>query len=116
METILKLDDVNVTYVNKEKEVYAVRNASFSIEKGDSLGVVGESGSGKSTLANALLRLHNEKSTLISGAAEFEGKDLIKMTSKEMNELRWKEISVVFQKAMNALSPVHRIGRQVEDI
>jgi peptide/nickel transport system ATP-binding protein len=62
------------------------------------------------------LRLHNEKSTLISGAAEFEGKDLIKMTSKEMNELRWKEISVVFQKAMNALSPVHRIGRQVEDI
>ncbi len=44
METILKLDDVNVTYVNKEKEVYAVRNASFSIEKGDSLGVVGESG------------------------------------------------------------------------
>lgn len=67
METILKLDDVNVTYVNKEKEVYAVRNASFSIEKGDSLGVVGESGSGKSTLANALLRLHNEKSTLISG-------------------------------------------------
>ena len=46
METILKLDDVNVTYVNKEKEVYAVRNASFSIEKGDSLGVVGESGSG----------------------------------------------------------------------
>lgn len=116
METILKLNDVNVTYVNKEKKVYAVRNASFSIEKGDSIGIVGESGSGKSTLANALLRLHNEKSTLVSGTAEFEGKDLIGMTQKEMNELRWKEISVVFQKAMNALSPVHRIGRQVEDI
>ncbi|XCP85663.1 ABC transporter ATP-binding protein [Roseburia hominis] len=116
MEEILKLKDVNVTYRNKKKSVYAVRNASFSIYKGDSMGIVGESGSGKSTLAMALLRLHNEKATMIDGVAEFEGKNLLTLTQEEMNELRWSGISVVFQKAMNALSPVHRISTQVEDI
>ena len=116
MEKLLTLENVNVSYVNKEKKVYAVRNVSFSIEKGDSLGIVGESGSGKSTLAMALLRLHNENLTEITGKALFSGKNLLEITQEEMNELRWQDISVVFQKAMNALSPVHRIGEQVEDI
>lgn len=116
MKEILQLEDVNVTYVNKNKKVYAVRNATFSIEKGDSLGVVGESGSGKSTLAMALLRLHNEKKTEISGKAMFMGKNLIELSQEEMNAIRWNGIAVVFQKAMNALSPVHRISEQVEDI
>lgn len=116
MDKLLDLKNVNVTYINKEKKVYAVRNATFSIEKGDSLGIVGESGSGKSTLAMALLRLHNEKTTEITGVAEFMGKNLVEMPQEEMNEIRWSGISVVFQKAMNALSPVHRISQQVEDI
>lgn len=116
MEEILKLRDVNVTYHNKKKQVYAVKNAEFSIFKGDSLGIVGESGSGKSTLAMALLRLHNEKAVRVEGMAEFEGKNLLTLTQEEMNEIRWSGISVVFQKAMNSLSPVHRISTQVEDI
>ena len=93
----------------------AVRNASLSIDKGDSLGIVGESGSGKSTLAMALLRLH-PRSTQITGEAMFEGKNLLALTNEQMNELRWAKIAVVFQKAMNALSPVHRICTQIEDI
>ena len=72
METILTVNNLNVTYVNKNRRVMAVRNASLSIDKGDSLGIVGESGSGKSTLAMALLRLH-PKSTEITGEAMFEG-------------------------------------------
>ena len=116
MEKLLTLENVNVTYVNKEKRVYAVRGAGFSIDKGDSLGIVGESGSGKSTLAMALLRLHDERRTEITGKAMFQGKDLLSLTQEEMNVLRWHEIAVVFQKAMNSLSPVHRIGEQVEDI
>lgn len=116
MEKLLELKDVSVTYQNKSKSVYAVRGATFSIEKGDSLGVVGESGSGKSTLAMALLRLQNEKTTKITGEALFLGKDLLKLTQEEMNQYRWTGIAVVFQKAMNALSPVHRISEQVEDI
>lgn len=115
MENILSVKDLNVTYVNKHRRVMAVRNASFNIDKGDSLGIVGESGSGKSTLAMALLRLH-DKSTEITGEAMFEEKNLLALSNEEMNELRWVKIAVVFQKAMNALSPVHRISTQIEDI
>lgn len=116
MEQLLKLENVNVSYVNKDKEVHAVRNVTFEINKGDSLGIVGESGSGKSTLAMALLRLHDPDTAKITGKALFEDTDLLSVTQEEMNRLRWCEISVVFQKAMNALSPVHRINEQVEDI
>lgn len=118
METILELRNYNVTYVNKNKNkrVYAVKNANFRINKGDSLGIVGESGSGKSTLAMALLRLLPEKSTEISGVASFIGKDLIKLSENDFKKIRWNELAVVFQKSMNSLSPVHRIGSQIEDV
>ena len=115
MDTVLNLNHLNVTYVNKTRRVMAVRDVSLSIEKGDSLGIVGESGSGKSTLAMALLRLH-AKSTEVTGEAMFEGKNLLTISEQEMNDLRWVKIAVVFQKAMNALSPVHRISTQIEDI
>ncbi|CAK7079600.1 ABC transporter ATP-binding protein [Tissierella carlieri] len=116
MESILDLKNFNVTYVNKHKSVYAVKDISFKIHKGDSLGIVGESGSGKSTLAMALLRLLPDRSTKISGVAEFIGRDLTKLSEEELKKIRWNELSVVFQKSMNSLSPVHRIGTQVEDI
>ena len=102
MGAILTVKDLNVTYINKTRRVMAV-------------GIVGESGSGKSTLAMALLRLH-PKSTEITGEALFDGKDLFSISEAEMNELRWMKLAVVFQKAMNALSPVHRISTQIEDI
>ncbi|MCE5236489.1 MAG: ABC transporter ATP-binding protein [Eubacteriales bacterium] len=117
MDCVLTLKNVNVTYVNKEKRVMAVRNASLSVNKGDSLGLVGESGSGKSTLAMAVLGLLPQETTQITGEAIFLGdKDLFKLNESEFNELRWTKLAVVFQKAMNSLSPVHRISKQIEDI
>lgn len=117
MNTVLSVQNMNVTYVNKSKRVMAVRNASFSNSKGDSLGLVGESGSGKSTLAIALLGLLPKETTEITGKAIFlEDTDLLSISEKEMNELRWKKLAVVFQKAMNSLSPVHRISTVFEDI
>lgn len=117
MGNVLSVENLNVTYVNKTKRIMAVRNASLSIDRGDSLGLVGESGSGKTTLAMAILRLLPEESTEITGKAIFlEDKDLISVSEKEMNALRWKKLSVVFQKAMNSLSPVHRISTMIEDI
>lgn len=118
MKSILELKDYNVTYVNKKenKKVYAVKNAHFKMFKGDSLGIVGESGSGKSTLAMGILNLLPKKSTEISGIANFNGDNLTELSEKEYKELRWSKLSVVFQKSMNSLSPVHRIGTQVEDI
>jgi peptide/nickel transport system ATP-binding protein len=116
MEQILDVKDFNVTYVNKSKKVYAVKNVNLTMNKGDSLGIVGESGSGKSTLAMALLRLLPNKSTEISGSAYLDGKDLVQLNERELKQIRWKELAVVFQKSMNSLSPVHRIGKQIEDI
>jgi len=116
MEPVLELKNVSVTYKNAEKEVYAVRNVSLRIEKGDSLGIVGESGSGKSTLAMAVLRLLSENSAVVEGEAMFGGRNLLAMSQEELRELRWTQLAVVFQKAMNSLSPVHRIGTQFEDI
>lgn len=117
MAEILRMENVNVNYKTKTGKVYAVRHVNAAVNQGDSLGIVGESGSGKSTLAMALLRLHDEKHTEITGKAIFEGKyDLISLSQEEMNKLRWTDISVVFQRAMNALSPVHRLRNQIEDI
>ena len=115
MKPILSLEDFNVTYKAKA-EVYAVKNVSFAIEAGDSLGIVGESGSGKSTLAMALLGLLPKEIARVEGLVDFDGHELLTLSSDQLQELRWKELAVVFQKSMNALSPVHRICTQVEDI
>ncbi len=115
MANLLTIKNLDVTYNNKNRAVMAVRDVSFGIDEGDSIGIVGESGSGKSTLAMALLRLLPGNAD-ISGTADFKGTDLISATKEQMNALRWVDIAVVFQKAMNALSPVHRINTQIEDI
>lgn len=114
--SLLELKDVNISYHTPTKTVYAVQDVSLTVEEEDSVGIVGESGSGKSTLAMGILRLLPENITEINGEALLNGKDLLKLSRKELNEFRWVDISVVFQKAMNALSPVHRIGDQMEDI
>lgn len=116
MDAVLEVKNLSVTYHNKTRSVYAVRNVSFSIGQGDSLGIVGESGSGKSTLAMAILRLLPERSTKVTGECLFQGKELLRLDDASLRALRWKELSVVFQKAMSALSPVHRISTQIEDI
>ncbi|MBR4142743.1 MAG: ABC transporter ATP-binding protein [Firmicutes bacterium] len=117
MAALLEIKDLNVTYRNKEKSVYAVRDVSLSLEEGDALGIVGESGSGKSTLAMGILRLLPETTADVTGTCLFKGEtDLLSISQKEYADLRWKDISIVFQKAMNSLSPVHRIRTQIEDI
>lgn len=113
---ILDVKGLDVKYCSKNKEVLAVDNVSFSMDEGDSLGIVGESGSGKSTLAMAILRLLDPKTAKITGNINFLGQELLSLPVEELNKLRWKEISVVFQKSMNALSPIHKIGEQMEDI
>jgi peptide/nickel transport system ATP-binding protein len=114
--SLLEIKDVNISYHTPTKTVYAVQDVSLTVDEEDSVGIVGESGSGKSTLAMGILRLLPENITEIKGEALLNGKDLLSLSRKELNEVRWVDISVVFQKAMNALSPVHRIGAQMEDI
>lgn len=114
--SLLELKHININYKTPVKTVYAVQDVSMTVEEQDSIGIVGESGSGKSTLAMGILRLLPDNITEISGEALLNGKDLLSLGEKELRDVRWKEVSVVFQKAMNALSPVHRIGSQMEDI
>lgn len=114
--SMLEIKDLCVTYLSGQKRVKAVDHVSMAIEPGDSLGIVGESGSGKSTMALAILGLQDPRFTQVTGQILFDGEDLLTASPARLKELRWKALSVVFQKSMNSLSPVHRIGEQFEDI
>ena len=112
----LVIKDLCVTYhPSRRSVVYAVDHVSFSIKQGESLGIIGESGSGKSTLNNAILRIL-PKSTEVNGEIFYGEEDLLKCSENRLKDLRWEEISVVFQKSMNNLSPVHKIGDQFEEV
>ncbi len=113
---LLSIRNENVIYKVKNKNIHAVNDVSFDIEPQDSLGIVGESGSGKSTLALSMLRLLPKKIAEVSGEVIFEDKNLLTISEDELRDIRWKEISVVFQKSMNSLSPIHKIGSQMSDI
>ena len=113
---LLELKDLCVTYRVGSKGLKAVDHVSFGIEKGDTLGIIGESGSGKSTIVMAMLRQLDRRHADITGTVMFDGQDLTQLSEAEFKRLLWKRISIVFQKSMNSLSPVHRIGTQFEDI
>ncbi len=114
--SLLEINNVNINYVTPTKTVYAVQDVSLTVDEQESVGIVGESGSGKSTLAMGILRLLPENIIETSGQALLNGQDILSMDEKTLRSVRWKEMAVVFQKSMNALSPVHRIGAQMEDI
>lgn len=113
---ILSLKDISVVYRSSGKEVHAINNISLDVEKGQSLGIVGESGSGKTTLIMAILRLLPKGTSEVTGKALLEDRDILSMSEEELSAIRWTKMSIVFQKAMNALSPVHKIGTFIGDI
>ncbi|MGE0812587.1 MAG: ABC transporter ATP-binding protein [Vicinamibacterales bacterium] len=91
----------------------AVNDLSFDIRKGETLGLVGESGSGKSVTAFSLLRLVPPPGRITNGRVEFQGRDLLALTEKEMCAVRGAGIGLVFQEPMAALNPVMRVGKQI---
>lgn len=113
---LLEIRDLCVDYLMQEGSVHAVDHVSLTLEEGSSLGLVGESGSGKSTLGMAILRLLPEKTARVTGSAVFQGEELLTMPESSLRQVRWQELAAVFQKSMNALSPVHRIGNQMADV
>ncbi len=108
-ERILEVKNLVVHYLTARGPLPAVNDVSFSIEKGRIVGVVGESGSGKTTLALAILRQLPRLTRIHKGSVMFHGIDLVKLSEKEMNEIRWKKISYVPQTALNALNPTIKI-------
>jgi len=112
---ILEVRDLCAYFKLSQGWVHAVEDVSFVLEKGESLGLAGESGCGKTTAALAVLKLLPENGRIVSGDILFDGRNLTKRTEYGMSKIRWKEMSMIFQGAMNALNPVQETGKQIAE-
>ena len=113
--TILEVTDLAVDYLMERGTVRAVQDVTFTVGRGEFVGVVGESGCGKSTLLFAIAQLLSPPATVSSGSVEFKGENLVGLTDRMLAAVRWCDMSVVMQSAMNALNPVMSIGAQFRD-
>ena len=111
--TLLQVEDLTIGYQSQKGFFKAVEGISFSLDKGQSFGFVGESGCGKTTVGMTLLRLLPPNGRVEGGRILFDGEGLLEKTHEEMRKIRWKKMAMVFQAAMNALNPVHRVGEQI---
>jgi peptide/nickel transport system ATP-binding protein len=107
---ILRVEDLTVTFCGHE----AVKNLSFAIAPGETLGLVGESGSGKSATSLAMLRLLPPEAH-VSGSIWYDGVDLLALPEREMRARRGREIAMIFQEPMTALNPMMRVGEQIAE-
>ncbi|NOT33103.1 MAG: ABC transporter ATP-binding protein [Candidatus Eisenbacteria bacterium] len=114
-EPVLTVRDLCVDYITERGPVRAIDRVSLTVQAGEILGVAGESGSGKSTLAQALLRILPPPAVISGGEIRLGDTDVLALTESELQALRWKRCSMVFQSAMDALNPVITIGEQLVD-
>lgn len=114
MSKLLEVKDLSVSFNTYNGEVQAVRGVSFDLNEGETLAIVGESGSGKSVTSSTLMGLLPKPAGIIkSGQILFQGEDLVKKSEKEMQKIRGKEISMVFQDPLSSLNPTMKIGNQI---
>jgi peptide/nickel transport system ATP-binding protein len=114
-EPILRVSDISIEYATKQGNVRAVDHVSFDLGRGEFIGIVGESGCGKSTLVFAIAQLLSPPAGVVGGSVVFKGVSMVGMTDSELAAVRWKDMSVVMQSAMNALNPVKTIASQYTD-
>jgi len=112
---MLTVRDLSVEYAMDRGTVVAVDNVSFHLDPGEFIGIVGESGCGKSTLLFAIAQLLVSPAAITGGSVIFQGQNMVGLTDKQMATVRWKDLSVVMQSAMNALNPVKSIEAQFRD-
>ena len=117
MSPLLEIDDLRVEFRLREGTVRAVDGVSFDLREGETLGVVGESGCGKSVTALSILRLVPEPPGIVAGGGiRYQGVDLLGFSEPEMQRVRGKEISMIFQEPMTSLNPVVTVGRQISEL
>jgi peptide/nickel transport system ATP-binding protein len=114
MAKLLEVKDLKMYYSTMKGDVKAVDDVSFSLEKGESLGLAGESGCGKTSVALTLMKLYPSNAKILTGEVLLDGKNVLEMGDDEIRrEVRWKRISMVPQASMNALNPVFTIKDQI---
>jgi glutathione transport system ATP-binding protein len=111
-DTLLQVDDLNVTFPTAAGQVHAVRGVSFTVGQGEVIGLVGESGSGKTVTALSLLRLLPATAT-VTGQVTYAGRDVTRMRQRELRQLRGSGISVIFQDPMTSLDPMFSVESQI---
>ncbi|MCE7577244.1 ABC transporter ATP-binding protein [Aliivibrio fischeri] len=115
-DPLLQIKGLCVDYITDNGDFHAVKSVSFDVGKGEIFGLAGESGCGKSTIAFAINRLHKPPAFISSGSILFQNKDLLRLSDGQLNAIRWSEIAMVFQSAMNSLNPVLPIQEQFADV
>ena len=112
---VLEVSHLSVEYTLDRGVIRAVDDVSFTVARGEFLGIVGESGCGKSTLLFGIAQLLAPPARVADGTVRFHGSNLVGLTDRELSVVRWRQLSVVMQSAMNALNPVKSIGAQFKD-
>ena len=116
MEPILQIENLKTSFMTSNGEVQAVRGVSFSVEKGEIVGLVGESGSGKSVTSMSILKLLADTARIKEGTILFEGQDLTQCSRAQMRKIRGGKISMIFQDPMSSLNPLIPVGKQVAEM
>lgn len=115
-EYLVNIDDLSIGYLNKAGNlVHVLKNVSFRIKPGETLGLVGESGCGKSTLGQAMMGYLRSGSRVLNGSVQFAGMDMFGLTARQLESVRGNKIALIPQNAGKALTPTLRIGRQITE-
>jgi peptide/nickel transport system ATP-binding protein len=114
-ERLLDVRGLTVRFPTSDGVVQAVSDVSFALSRGETLGIVGESGSGKSVSNLAIMGLLNRSRTMITGAVDFKGRDLLTLAPDQLRKVRGKEIAMVFQDPFACLHPMYRVGAQIAE-
>jgi oligopeptide transport system ATP-binding protein len=113
--SLLEVDDLRTYFATRSGDVHAVDGISFAVEKGKTLGIVGESGCGKSVTALSLMGLLAPTARIETGAIRFEGRELNRLSQRELEDVRGRQISMIFQDPMTSLNPTLTIGLQLTE-
>jgi peptide/nickel transport system ATP-binding protein len=114
-EVLLDVRGLTVVFPTADGDVRAVSDLSYTLHRGETLGIVGESGSGKTVSSLALMGLLSRERTQMSGEARFEGRDILSLSPDEMRGMRGKDIAMIFQDPFACLHPMHRVGDQIAE-
>ena len=112
---VLRVKNLRVHYATPLGDVIAVNGVNLNVYEGETLGLVGESGCGKSTLAMAILRLVQPPGRIVSGQVQLHGIDVVALSEAELRQVRWSQIALIPQGAMNSLNPVMRVKNQIAE-